>query len=36
MAPVIKNLSASAGDAGLLSWEDFLEEEVATHSSTLA
>jgi len=36
MAPVIKNLSASAGDVGLLSWADLLEEEVATRSSTLA
>ena len=34
---VVKNLSASAGDAGLtLGWEDPLEKEMATHSSILA
>ena len=36
---VVKNLSASAGDAGLipaLGQEDPLEEEMATHSSILA
>ena len=34
---MVKNLSASAGDAGLtLGWEDPLEKEMATHSSTLA
>jgi len=34
---VVKNPSASAGDLGLiLGWEDPLEKEVATHSSTLA
>ena len=34
---VVKNLSASAGDAGLtLGWQDPLEKEMATHSSILA
>ena len=37
---VVKNLPASAGDAGgmglILGWEDPLEEEMATHSSILA
>ena len=34
---MVKNPSASAGDLGLiLGWEDPLEKEVATHSSTLA
>jgi len=40
---VVKNLPASAGDAGLipglgrsLGWEDPLEEEMATHSCILA
>ena len=34
---VVKNLPASAGDAGWsLGWEDPLEEEMATHSSILA
>ena len=34
---VVKNLSASAGDAvRFLGWEDPLEKEIATHSSTLA
>ena len=34
---MVKNPSASAGDMGLiLGWEDPLEKEVATHSSTLA
>ena len=37
VAQLIKNLSASAGDARiegrLLGWEDPLEEEMATYSS---
>ena len=37
---VVKNLPANAGDArdGVqsLGWEDLLEEEMATHTSTLA
>ena len=37
---VVKNLPASAGDAGFLiqtlNWEDSLDEEMATHSSILA
>ena len=34
---VVKNLPASAGDAGLVpGWEDPLEEAMATHSSVLA
>ena len=37
---VVKNLPASVGDAGdsvrSLGWEDPLEEEMATHPSTLA
>ena len=37
---VVKNLPASAGDAGgmglILGWEDTLEGEMATHSSILA
>ena len=37
---MVKNLPANAGDAGdvgsILSQEDLLEEEKATHSSTLA
>ena len=34
---MVKNLSASAGDAGSsLCWEDPLEEEMATHSRILA
>ena len=34
---VVKNPSASAGDAGSVSgWEDPLEKEMATHSSILA
>ena len=34
---VVKNLSANAGDAGLiLGWEDPLEKEIAAQSSILA
>ena len=37
---MVKNLPANAGDAGgpglIPGWEDPLEEETATHSSTLA
>ena len=37
---MVKNLSANAGDTGdmglILSWEDSLEEEMATHPSGLA
>ena len=34
---MVKNLSANAGDAGLiLDWEDPLEKEIAAHSSILA
>ena len=37
---VVKNLPASAGDAGgmglILDWEGLLEGEMATHSSILA
>ena len=34
---MVKNPSASAGDMdSILGWEDPLEKEVATHSSTLA
>ena len=34
---VVKNLPANAGDLGsILGWEDPLEREMATHSSTLA
>ena len=37
---MVKNLLAIVGDTGdmvrFLSWEDALEEEMATHSSTLA
>ena len=39
MAQVVKNLPAkagAAGDTGSVSWEDPLEEEMATHSSILA
>ena len=37
MALVVKNLPASAGDAGLIPGrEDPLEKEMATHSSILA
>ena len=37
MAQLVKNLPASAGDAGLVpGWEDPLEEAMATHSSVLA
>ena len=36
---VVKNLPASAGDAGgmglILGWEDTLEGEMATHSTIL-
>ena len=33
---MVKNPPANAGDKGDLSWEDPLEEEMATHSSILA
>ena len=33
---MVKNLPANARDAGDRVWEDFLEEEMATHSSILA
>ena len=34
---VVKNLPANVGDPGsILSWEDPLEREIATHSSMLA
>ena len=34
---VVKNMPANAGDLGsILGWEDPLEREMATHSSTLA
>ena len=34
---MVKNHPANAGDAGLITgWEDPLEKEMATHSSTLA
>ena len=34
---VVKNLSANAGDAGLIiGWEDPLEKEIAAQSSILA
>ena len=37
MAQMVKNSPASAGDMGLiLSWEDPLENGMATHSSILA
>ena len=38
MAQMVKNLLTNAGDIGdvSLSWGDLLEEEIATHSSTLA
>ena len=39
MAPVVKNLSANPGDlrdANSLGQADPLEEEMATHSSSLA
>ena len=38
MAQMVQNLLANAGDIGdvSLSWGDLLEEEIATHSSTLA
>ena len=40
MALVVKNLPSSAGDkrdlGSSLGWEDPLEKEMATHSSTLA
>ena len=37
MVLVVKNLPANAGDAGsILSWEDHLEEGMATHPSILA
>ena len=34
---VVKNMPANAGDAGSIpGWEDYLEKEMATHSSILA
>ena len=34
---MVKNHPTNAGDAGLITgWEDPLEKEMATHSSTLA
>jgi len=33
---VVKNLPANAGDMGDLGFDDPLQEEMATHSSTLA
>ena len=37
VAPVVKNLSANAGDAGsIIGQEDPLEKEMETHSSILA
>ena len=32
---MVKNLPANAREAGDMGWEDFLEEEMATHSSIL-
>ena len=37
VAPVVNNLPANAGDAGLIpELEDLMEQEMATHSSILA
>ena len=40
MAQLVKKLPANAGDIGdtglILGWEDPLEKEMATHSSSLA
>ena len=34
---VVKNIPANAGDAGSIpGWKDYLEKEMATHSSILA
>ena len=34
---MVKNMPANAGDAGSIpGWEDYLEKEMATHSSILA